>query len=371
MRQLRFVKPAADGEHLVLETADGGEEFQLDIGAALRDAVRSDLPRRSGIGPDPEQRIGPREIQMRIRAGESPQDLAEANGARMEWVMRFATPVLAERVRIADEARRGRARRSTTEGQTVVFGAAVEQRFAAHGLDPAEVRWDARRREDGQWVVSAHWLGSDIDRKAEWSFQLRTRTVAPLDDAAAELLSDRPIRPIAAPGPARLTLAVAPPPAPDSPGRGARADSPTGRPAFEEVFDQAAFDVAPEDAAGDGGPEDVGHEDGGPEDVGRGDVGHEDGGPEDVGHGDGDPDDALAAAFLPSQPDAGFETLPLPLRVAEDTGAPASREATGRVPRVTNLGVAPRDDEPVAAKPRRPQVPAWDDILLGVRRKTD
>ncbi len=309
MRELRYVKQAAEGKRagqLVLQTTDGGEQFLLEIDIALRDAVRSDPLRGNGKVP-PAATIGPREIQMRVRSGESPQELAETCGARLEWVMRFATPVLAERVRIADEARRARARRSTTDGQAVVFGEAVDERFAAHGLDLADVRWDAYRRADGQWVVSAHWPTGAVERSAEWAFQLAARTVAPLDDAAADLLSDRPIpslTPVQAPEPNSLSLAAAPRlvrgvvafPNLDAP------TTPLPAVAADDLFDQDAV--------------------------------------------------AAPAAELVDDPDAPA----LPMQITEKP-----RRATRRSPRSSALGVAGE----------RPQVPSWDDILLGVRRKQD
>ncbi|MEO6886469.1 MAG: septation protein SepH, partial [Jatrophihabitantaceae bacterium] len=247
MRQLRFVKPGDDGNHVILETADGNEQFLLLIDVPMRDAVRSDLPRLTPTHPEPEAAIGPREIQMRVRAGESPQTLAEDNAMSLEKVLRFAGPVLEERARIADEARRARARRSTTEGQTVIFGEAVDARFAAHGLDPAAVRWDSRRREDGQWIVVAGWLGGDIDRTAEWLLNLGTRQVSPLDDTAADLLSDRPIRPVNPREPAvRPNLVSAPPLAPGVVAFPAMPHAHTGPiPVVEDVFDQDALDENP------------------------------------------------------------------------------------------------------------------------------
>ena len=153
---------------------------------------------------------------MRVRAGASPQDLADNHDMTIESVLRFAGPVIAERIRIADEARRAKARRSTTEGQTVVFGEAVDGRFTAHGIDPNTVTWDSYRRDDGQWIVTAGWMGGDTDRVAEWVFHLATRNVTPLDETAADLLSDRPIRPVVIPvdGPVRPSLVAAPPLAP-------------------------------------------------------------------------------------------------------------------------------------------------------------
>ena len=304
MRQLRFVKQGDDPDHAILETSDAGEQFLLLVDTALRDAFRSDLPRLHASAPEPAERISPREIQMRVRAGEAPGELAEQNEITLERVMRFAAPVMAERIRIADEARRGRARRTTTDGQAVVFGDAVDERFAAHGIDPATVRWDARRREDGQWIVSASWLGGEAERAAEWSFQLGSRSLAPLDDTAADLLSDRPIHPVSPPPLAPGVLAF--PAMPDA------LTSPlTGPPPTrDDVFDQEAGT------------------------------------------------------------DADYHAPPLPLRLPEQPAR--SRDGgTAPMPRVTNLGVAHREDETEDQRAERARIPSWDDIMLGVRRKGD
>ena len=215
MRTLHLVESDLEAGRVVLSTSDGQEKFELPIDQELRALLaeaKAAPARKPSVAPAGDTRVPPREIQMRIRAGAAPEELAEEFHADLEWVQRFAAPVLAERARIADEARRGKARRSTTEGQVVVFGEAVDERFAAHGIDPQSVGWDAHRREDGEWVLAAHWVGGQAERTAEWSFQLSGRTVAPLDDTAADLLSDRPIRPVPMPVESRP-----PPPRPSSP----------------------------------------------------------------------------------------------------------------------------------------------------------
>jgi hypothetical protein len=203
MRELRLVGPGADREHVVVETVDGAEQFSLRI-----DDLRRFLPDEGTEPPaTPAVAIPPREIQRRVRAGEQPNALAEEAGVPIDRVLLFAAPVLDERSRMADEARRARARRSTPDGQLVNFGETVDERFSAHGIDPASVQWDALRREDGQWVVSAGWRGGDAERCAEWSFSLASRAVTPLDETAADLLSDRPIRPVVSAVPDRPKLA--------------------------------------------------------------------------------------------------------------------------------------------------------------------
>src|SRR6266536_1385443 len=199
MRQLRFVGPGDDSEHVVVETVDGDEQFVLKIGDALRMAIRpedSAVTVSTRVAPEPTSSIRPREIQMRVRGGEAPHTVASEAGISIDRVLLFAGPVLEERTRMAGEARRARARRSTPDGQLVNFGEAGDERFTTHGIDPMAVRWDSHRRDDGQWVVSAGWRGGESERVAEWAFSLSARAVTPLDETAADLLSDRPIRPV-------------------------------------------------------------------------------------------------------------------------------------------------------------------------------
>lgn len=350
MRQLRYLRPGDDGNHVILETADGTEQFVLYVTVPLRDAIRVDLPKlTTGPSTETEDGISPREIQVRVRSGADPEALADAHGMTLERVLRFAGPVLEERVRVADTARRGRARRNTGDGQTVVLGEVVDAGFATNGIDPFTVRWDAYRRIDGQWVVTAKWATDDADEEqaAEWAFNLAARNSTPVDDNAAALLGERPLRrPVVAepepePEPAQAgddapplvagvvafpRLAPAPPVSePDDVG-----------PSAEDVFDQNALDhMADVEAAAPAAPE--------------------------------------------------FTEQHLPLRLADTPAQPAAvddvssggESAPGNtkpLPRLRNLGVAARDEEKTAARPKanqRPKVPAWDDIVLGVRRPTE
>ncbi|MDP9115786.1 MAG: septation protein SepH [Actinomycetota bacterium] len=353
MRHLRFVGPGRDLDHVIVETADGDEQFSLYIDAAMRDAVRADLPRLHPSSPASAEpaTISPREIQMRVRSGASPQDLADANEMALDRVMRFASPVLEERGRVSQEARRARARRSTVEAQSVVFGDSVDARFAAHGIEPSAVGWDARRREDGQWVVNARWTGGEVERLAEWLFNLTTRTVTPLDETAADLLSDRPIRPLSPPTaaePERPSLAAAPPLAKGVvafPSMESRTEPLPSAMTAEEVFDQ--------DALGDGGASE----------------------PADF-HA---PRLPLRLADVPEIEESYdlADQIPLidrgqPGEQPTPVGAPAAGEPEPPVPpRLKNLGVAHREDETDEQRLARARIPSWDDILLGVRRKTD
>src|SRR4051794_6783611 len=156
MRALRLVALSDDGKSLVLSTdgPDGEERFELPIDERVRAAARGDA--RLGAIEDLANTLPPRVIQARIRAGETPEQVALASGTRIDRIMRFAHPVLQERGRIAEQSLRARVRLS--EG---VPAGTLEQfmgeRLRLLGADLDVVRWDAARSADGTWTVSGAW----------------------------------------------------------------------------------------------------------------------------------------------------------------------------------------------------------------------
>ena len=95
-----------------------------------------------------DSQLRPREIQARIRAGESAESVAEAGGIPVERVRRFEGPVLAERGHIASLAQ-GTSLRRAGEGPSPSLGEAVGQALTASGADGQSAAWDAWRRDDG------------------------------------------------------------------------------------------------------------------------------------------------------------------------------------------------------------------------------
>jgi hypothetical protein len=340
MRKLRLADGSSDSAGLLLETVDGLERFTLPVDPALRDAVRTVASRPASSASD--AKIPPRDIQRRVRSGESPEDLADDTGMPLQWVLRFAEPVLAERTRITDEAWRSRARRNPGDGETVPFGDTVEAAFLANDVEPSSVTWDAARRDDGPWTITARWHNGQDEQTARWAFSLAARTVAPANDTAADLLSGRPLRPVEPPQPPEPVLSLAPPLVPGIVAFPAMPDAHTGPlPRAEEVFDQTRYEVPP------------------------------------------------VAAVVPPPTDAEPEVPevdepPLPFglparKAAPDDAADAAPEVPQPAPAPTRSSggrrgsrrTAPSTGATAADKNGRPVVPSWDDILLGVRRKND
>ena len=189
MRTLRLVALSADGQNLILAAdgadADSGERFELPIDDRVRAAARGDSRRLTQIDVDLGTELPPRVIQARIRAGETPEQVATSSGTRVERIMRFAHPVLQERVRVAEQARDARVRLS--EGApTVALSSFISERLRLLDTDVDAVTWDAHRTDDGSWLITGAWRAGPKAGTTRWALDLPSRTVAPADAATLD-----------------------------------------------------------------------------------------------------------------------------------------------------------------------------------------
>lgn len=198
MRALRIVGLEDDGKIVICEEPTRGERFTLPADERLRAAARGDITRLGQITHEPESQMRPREIQARIRAGESVEQVAAAAGLPEHRVERFAYPVLLERSRTAELAQRAHPIRE--DGPDVqTLGEVVAHAFGTRGQDYSVANWDSWRGEDGKWVVEVSWAAGRSEVSAHWSFHPGAHggTVTALDDHAVDLLdptSNRPLR---------------------------------------------------------------------------------------------------------------------------------------------------------------------------------
>ncbi|MCV7430604.1 septation protein SepH [Mycolicibacterium bacteremicum] len=305
MRELKVVGLDVDGKRIICEAPDSGDNFAIRVDNRLRAAVRGDkaASNQTEIEVEVNPGLRPKEIQSRIRAGASVEQVAAIAGEDIDRIRRFASPVLLERARAAELATA--AHPVLADGPSVLtLLETVTTAMIKRGLDPNATSWDAWRNEDGRWTVQLAWKAGRSDLQAHFRFTPGSHggTVVAFDDSASELIdpnfAPRPLRPVAAVAQLDFeTPAAAPVPGPVTP-----------------------------------------------------------------------PVPAPAAAQPPvTQPPAAQQTVeptpppaaqPEPV-VAQDEPAAAQSESAA-------------DAEPAAPKPRRarkakPSVPAWEDVLLGVR----
>ncbi|MEP7090874.1 MAG: septation protein SepH [Nocardioidaceae bacterium] len=308
-QDLTLVGLTEDNQRLVL-VSDAGEEFTLPADARLRAALRGEHARLGQLEITMDSSLRPRDIQARIRSGETPEQVAAAAQTTLDRVMAYATPVLAERAHIADRAQKASVRRKSGEGRAGVLADAVAERLRSRNVDPAAVEWDAWRREDGRWVLVADYRSGESARHAEFLFDLPGSYVVAEDDEArwlvGETTSVKGPQPRTTPGPRRLSAV------------GHDTELPLGEDAIELVSDPVptadadwiATQASDRPAASDLGPDPLEH-------------------PVELGS--------------ESDGDDGSEEP-----VVDPTSGPALDEAA-----------------PSPRKSRRPSVPSWDEIMFG------
>lgn len=113
--------------------------------------------------------LSPKEIQAKIRAGASVEQVAAASGSDVSRVRRFAHPVLLERYRAAELATA--AHPMLADGPAVLtLLETVTAAFVTRGLRHDKLSWDAWRNEDNRWTVQLAWKVGRSDNVAHFCF---------------------------------------------------------------------------------------------------------------------------------------------------------------------------------------------------------
>lgn len=122
-----------------------------------------------------ESALSPREIQTRIRSGESVDDVSHVAGIARDRVERFAAPVIAEREHVAGLAMTSSARRRGETSSHRTLRGVLNDRLLHRGVDIDSVAWDSYRLDDGRWAISADYAVDDEPRTALFYFDLPGR----------------------------------------------------------------------------------------------------------------------------------------------------------------------------------------------------
>jgi hypothetical protein len=187
MQELRFVAVSEDGRYAVLAIPGRSARFTLPIDERLRAVALGQTSRLAQYEIEVESPLRPKEIQARIRAGETVEEIADAAGIAVERVRWFEGPVLAERAYMADQAQTASVRRHGDSTPGPRLGEIVAERLNAIGGDPDDAQWDAKKRGDGSWQVQLTFTSSGRLHTAEWVFDPRRRHVLPNDDNAVRM----------------------------------------------------------------------------------------------------------------------------------------------------------------------------------------
>ena len=192
MSELRLTGKTQDGNHLELVDGDGAH-YLIRLSDTLRATVNQ--PRLTSVAPvDAAETMSVKEIQRRLRAGESFEQVAREGHISVDKVDRFSGPIMQEREYILDRARE-LIMRKDVHRTDLTFRDVVLAKLAARGVNTDEVSWNTWRLVDGIWHIELHYPNRDGNGVATWNFDLARRALDASDDNGAWLIDeDAPAR---------------------------------------------------------------------------------------------------------------------------------------------------------------------------------
>ena len=211
MRKLHLVGLTTDQKGLIFTARRGSDSggYVVALDAEVLNAIAKAQGRPNGAAVGPVVRPGgeytpgpgsqtrmrglltPREMQARLRAGRSVEDVAEEADVEVEWVERFAVPILAEQAQVVELAR------------TLVYvnakGAASSQRLdesvswnlldrgARVTDDVFDGSWTAYQLHDQVWMIRFAYRSRGRAQEARWELDVGTGELVARNKVAAEL----------------------------------------------------------------------------------------------------------------------------------------------------------------------------------------
>ena len=197
MSELRLTGKNPEGTHLTL-TNPTGEEFTVRISDTLRATVNQ--PRLAAVvASDDVETMSVKEIQRRLRAGETMDAIARDGHISVEKVERFAGPILQERVYILDQAFAVVLRKESARDQETFFDVVIS-RLAPMGVDSDSLLWNSWRIDDGTWTIDLSYPNRDGHGSATWNFDLNRRSITATNENARWMLGQEPAARTQTPG---------------------------------------------------------------------------------------------------------------------------------------------------------------------------
>jgi hypothetical protein len=189
MSELRLTGKTEDGNHLALVDNEGNS-YSVRISDTLRATVNQ--PRLTSVSTlEATETMSVKEIQRRLRAGESFEHVAREGQITVEKVERFSGPIMQEREYILDRARELVLRKDAYRSD-LTFSDVVLAKLSPRGVDVDQISWNTWRLPDGIWHIELHYPNRDGSGVATWSFDVTKRALDASDDNGAWLLDEEP-----------------------------------------------------------------------------------------------------------------------------------------------------------------------------------
>ena len=184
-RDLRLVGKNEDGTYLEL-TDESGDKFTLRISDNLKSLVNA--PRLAAVAPSDERpNYSVKDIQNRLRSGESMGSISRTTDWTIEKIEKFAGPILQERAYIIETALKAKVGRDQS---APTLGEITYKQLSEHGANMEEVDWNTHRNLDGTWNLVIQYPTRNGIEQANWNFDLTNNSILAADDAARWLIGE-------------------------------------------------------------------------------------------------------------------------------------------------------------------------------------
>ena len=216
MRKLHLVGLTTDRDGLIFTarkgSKSGGFIVPLDDRVLAAIAEAREGPNGAPAAADPEagevetvpkrlrsqSALTPREMQARLRAGRSIDEVAAEAGVDNEWVARFAVPILAEQAQVVELARSLVYAKPRLGESSQPLGASVVQNLSDRGIfipdDVANTSWGAFQLHDSVWMVRFRYRSRGRDQEAQWEIDVPTGRLMARNRHASDLGYVDPLR---------------------------------------------------------------------------------------------------------------------------------------------------------------------------------
>jgi hypothetical protein len=224
VQKLHLVGFTTDHRALILSVRRGARTggYVLELDDAVTASVADALARRAAAleaepaaeptplpqpVERPESALTVRQLQSRLRAGRTIEDVAAEAGVEPEWVARFAPPVVAEQGRVIEATKAARLERSRLGASGLPLGAAVYRNLVERGVrttaDELDRGWSARQGADGRWLVTLTYISRGRRQQPTWELAGARGPIRADDRLAAELAFVAPDPTLSSPKPGK------------------------------------------------------------------------------------------------------------------------------------------------------------------------
>jgi hypothetical protein len=187
VQRLHVVGFTPDNQGLILSVRRGTRTgaYTVDVDAAFEEAL-TDLMKERGSDAAPripraESQLSVREMQQRLRSGQSIRQVARAAGVDDEWVARFAIPIQAEQAQVVRQAFDLVMSKQRLGASNQTLGTSVWWNLQDKGVQLDSEEWDAgwsaALLRDSRWVVKLEYEARKRKQVAEWEVDLKAPSV--------------------------------------------------------------------------------------------------------------------------------------------------------------------------------------------------